>query len=133
MLLDSSIEDSDSGRDRPEAPLLFLSSRFDPVTPLSSAYAMSARHPGSSVMVQESAGHTALHSAQSNCTKLVVQKYFETGEVPMMGKICEASGKPFSNSYGMDLAEPWISINGGQGSQGLRWPTLSGIEFTNGM
>lgn len=37
--------------DAPAAPILFTSTRLDPVTPLTNAFAMSNSHPGSSVLV----------------------------------------------------------------------------------
>jgi len=67
------------------APLLFTSSRLDPVTPLRHAFAMSKLFPGSSVVIQESVGHCAV-SAPSMCTKKIIEKYFETG-------MCSASGR----------------------------------------
>lgn len=74
---------------KPAAPLLFLSSRLDPVTPVRNAFAMSARHPGSSVVIQESLGHCALASGVSRCTADIVRTYFETGQVPESGTVCE--------------------------------------------
>lgn len=73
---------------KPAAPLLFLSSRIDPVTPLANAYAMSARHPGSEVVVQESVGHCALGTVISACTTAIVKQYFEDGTVPEGGAVC---------------------------------------------
>lgn len=75
---------------KPAAPLLFVSSRIDPVTPLANAHAMAARHPGSAVVTQESVGHCALGTAVSSCTERIVRAYFETGTVPQGGAVCEA-------------------------------------------
>jgi len=80
---------------RPSAPLLFLSARLDPVTPLVNAVRASAEQPGSAVLVQESAGHCAVYSAPSRCTKRVLERYFELGEVPEAGTTCEADCKPW--------------------------------------
>ncbi|SPN96657.1 uncharacterized protein DNG_00178 [Cephalotrichum gorgonifer] len=74
---------------KPAAPLLFLSSRIDPVTPLANAFAMSARHPGSSVVTQESVGHCALGTGVSSCTEKIIRTYFEEGTVPKEGAVCE--------------------------------------------
>ncbi|KAF2757953.1 alpha/beta-hydrolase [Pseudovirgaria hyperparasitica] len=79
----------------PAAPLLFLSARLDPVTPLRNAQAMAERFPGSSVMIQESAGHSALFSSDSECTNAVLREFFGTGKVPEMNFSCEADCKPF--------------------------------------
>ena len=74
---------------RPAAPLLFLSSRIDPVTPVRNAHAMAARHPGSAVVTQESVGHCALGTAISSCTVGIVRAYFENGTVPERGAVCD--------------------------------------------
>jgi len=74
---------------KPAAPILFLTSRLDPVTPLRNAFAMSKRHPGSSVVIQESLGHCALGSGVSQCTEKIVREYFETGKLPKSGTVCE--------------------------------------------
>lgn len=66
----------------PAAPILFLSNRLDPVTPLSAAQAMAAQHPGARVVIQEAIGHCAMASAPSSCTKNVVADYFESGIIP---------------------------------------------------
>lgn len=100
-----------SGEDRDdaglEAPLLFLSSRFDPATPLANAYSMSALHPGSAVLVQDSVGHSALGSAPSECTWEVVRDYLETGKLPNSGTICHADEKPFSSVSSLRSSEWW--------------------------
>jgi len=55
---------------------------------------MSKRFPGSTVLEQNSEGHCSI-SAPSLCTAKYVRRYFETGEVPPPGTICEADMKPF--------------------------------------
>jgi hypothetical protein len=79
---------------RPAAPLLFLSARLDPVTPLSNAIEMAARHPGARVLIQESAGHAAL-SAPSACTSKVVRDYLLNGTMPANGQACDADCGPW--------------------------------------
>ncbi|KAK1973610.1 TAP-like protein-domain-containing protein [Colletotrichum cereale] len=74
---------------KPAAPLLFLSSRLDPVTPLRNALKESERHPGSAVVIQESAGHCAL-STSSRCTTRIIRYYLERGIVPKSGTVCQA-------------------------------------------
>ncbi|OAA73945.1 Peptidase S33 tripeptidyl aminopeptidase-lik [Cordyceps fumosorosea ARSEF 2679] len=86
------------GRDpkRPAAPLLFLSSRLDPVTPLRSARRMAAMHPGAALVVQESMGHCALASARSECTARVAREYMHTGKVPKAREtVCESDFDPW--------------------------------------
>jgi hypothetical protein len=75
---------------RPAAPLLFLSSRIDPATPLRNAYAMSAGHPGSAVVVQESASHCTFLGGTSKCVAEIMQDYMEYGIVPKNGTVCAA-------------------------------------------
>ncbi|OHE92579.1 hypothetical protein CORC01_12158 [Colletotrichum orchidophilum] len=79
---------------RPAAPLLFLSSRLDPVTPLRNAWRMSEGHPGSAVVIQESVGHCAL-AAGSKCTTKIIREYLEHGTVPESGTVCEADCGPW--------------------------------------
>lgn len=80
---------------RPAAPLLLLSSRYDPVAPLGMARDVSRRHPGSGLLVQETSGHSALFSGLSLCTAKTVADYFDTGVVPKEEKSCEAGVDPW--------------------------------------
>ncbi|KAK2616490.1 hypothetical protein QQS21_000532 [Conoideocrella luteorostrata] len=75
---------------KPAAPLLFLTNRLDPVTPLSAARAMAKNHPGAGVVIQESLGHCAFAAASSQCTKKIVAEYLDTGKVPDGEATCEA-------------------------------------------
>ncbi|OAA60096.1 Peptidase S33 tripeptidyl aminopeptidase-lik [Cordyceps fumosorosea ARSEF 2679] len=77
---------------RPAAPILFLSNRLDPVTPLRAARKAAAKYPGAGVLVQEALGHCVLGSPRSSdCTRDVVRKYFDEGVVPDGEKTCEAA------------------------------------------
>lgn len=68
---------------RPEYPILFLSNRLDPITPLRSARAMSKGHPESRIVIQETMGHTALDSGGvSECTMDKVRDYFASDKLP---------------------------------------------------
>lgn len=81
---------------KPAAPVLLVSSRNDPVTPLRNAYEMSKGHPGSRVIVQENAGHGSLMSP-GKCREELIRKYFQTGEVPDEHTVCEPDCKPFED------------------------------------
>ncbi|KAH0522927.1 hypothetical protein TsFJ059_006709 [Trichoderma semiorbis] len=82
----------------PAAPLLFLSPRLDPVTPLNSARAMAANHPGAAVVVQESMGHCVIGTAPSDCTKNIVADYFESGTVPSEEVTCKTQCGPWDDN-----------------------------------
>ncbi|KAI1778942.1 TAP-like protein-domain-containing protein [Hypoxylon cercidicola] len=87
-----------SGNDtsRPQAPILFLSSRYDPVTPLANAVAMAREHAGSRVLVQNNAGHGTL-TTPGRCRDDHVANYFATGQLPPEGTVCEPDCKPFQD------------------------------------
>ncbi|KHN99715.1 Peptidase S33 tripeptidyl aminopeptidase-lik [Metarhizium album ARSEF 1941] len=103
----------DGGKPRqgqPAAPLMFLTNRLDPVTPLAAARAMARNHPGARVVVQEAMGHCATFSAYSECTRGIVAEYFDTGKVPDREEVCEAECGPWDDGCGRvllksDLAE----------------------------
>ncbi|KAL1603505.1 hypothetical protein SLS60_005092 [Paraconiothyrium brasiliense] len=76
-------------------PILWISNTADPVTPLRSARAMSARFPGSEVLVQDSAGHCAL-SSPTACTLAAVKNYFQTGDLPKPDTVCIPPTSPWS-------------------------------------
>ncbi|KAK3372963.1 TAP-like protein-domain-containing protein [Lasiosphaeria ovina] len=85
-------------------PVLLLSNRHDPATPLANAFALSRRHNGSAVVVQESYGHSALLVSTSNCTAEIVRRYFSTGQLPANGTSCAADcavSIPFSACPGL--------------------------------
>ncbi|KAK5991613.1 hypothetical protein PT974_09898 [Cladobotryum mycophilum] len=79
----------------PAAPLLFLSNRLDPVTPLRSARAMAVDHPGAAVVIQEALGHCVIGTAPSKCVWKIVADYFESGTVPSKETVCEADCGPW--------------------------------------
>lgn len=82
--------------DAPAAPILFTSSRLDPVTPLENAHRMSSYHPGSTVLVQDSVGHCAAGSGWSECFNEAIRAYLDNGTLPEKGKICaDTTCKPF--------------------------------------
>ncbi|KAL6877159.1 TAP-like domain-containing protein [Trichoderma novae-zelandiae] len=83
---------------RPAAPILFLSNRLDPVTPLRAAQAMAAQHPGARVLVQDGMGHCAVASAPSKCTRKAVADYFESGLIPSDLSPCKVECSPWDES-----------------------------------
>ncbi|KAI1078421.1 TAP-like protein-domain-containing protein [Whalleya microplaca] len=87
--------EAEANQGRPEAPLLFLSSRLDPVTPLRNAYAMAASHAGAGLVVQESAGHCA-SAVPSACTRDIIRVYLASGTMPGPGTTCEADCGPWA-------------------------------------
>ncbi|KAJ2974251.1 hypothetical protein NQ176_g6155 [Zarea fungicola] len=81
---------------KPMAPLLFISSSYDPLTPLSNAVEMSQFHAGSAVLVQENYGHGTL-GTPSKCRDGYIKRYFDTGEVPPDGMVCASDCVPFKD------------------------------------
>jgi hypothetical protein len=77
------------------APVLFIGNMLDNVTPLRNAHKMSEGHEGSVVLTQDSAGHCSVFSAPSECTRKVIRKYLDTGELPQKGTICKADRVPW--------------------------------------
>lgn len=80
---------------RPAAPLLFLSNRLDPVTPLAAARAMAAQHPRAGLVVQEAMGHCTFQTAVSGCTRAALADYFHTGAVPAGEASCATECGPW--------------------------------------
>ena len=75
-------------------PLLVVSPKFDPVTPLVEARGVRARYGGAGLLVQDSYGHTSL-AAPSVCTAKLVRAYLEEGTLPTEGTVCEPDELPF--------------------------------------
>lgn len=70
---------------KPAAPILFMSNRWDPVTPLRDARITRDSFPGSGLVIQETIGHCATLSAPGPCAKRFMAEYFLTGSVPEPG------------------------------------------------
>lgn len=82
---------------KPLAPIFFMSSRLDPITPLEAARKMSKEHPGSKVMVLEGEGHCAVMTGPSKCRDNLLKEYMHTGELP----------DKWETSCEMDCGGPW--------------------------
>ncbi|KAH6884196.1 TAP-like protein-domain-containing protein [Thelonectria olida] len=81
---------------KPAAPILFVSSLIDPVTPLANAREASKAHPGSIVLVQDNVGHGA-SITPGKCREGLIKKYFATGELPGEETHCKADCRPFQD------------------------------------
>ena len=93
--------DSSLKKGIPAAPILFASSRYDPVTPLINARWAAAEHPGSTVLLQENVGHGSLYSP-GKCREDFIKKYFETGELPEEEVVCQPDCTPFQDCHRSD-------------------------------
>lgn len=87
--------------DAPQAPVLALSLRLDTAGPLRNAVAITHNHPGSSLVIQEGAGHGTL-SFPNKCVEDIVRTYFNDGTVPANGTVCDEED-PYS-SMNVDLS-----------------------------
>ncbi|KAG5949602.1 hypothetical protein E4U53_005828 [Claviceps sorghi] len=82
----------------PAAPILYLSSRLDPVTPLANARLMQSKYPASGLVVVEGVGHTATSATEYNkCLFDAVEDYMETGNVPSQTTYCPVDCGPWQN------------------------------------
>ncbi|KAI5860691.1 TAP-like protein-domain-containing protein [Durotheca rogersii] len=87
----------------PAAPLLFVTSALDPLTPQTGAWAMSEKHTGSRVLVQNSMGHGTL-GTPGTCRDGYLARYFATGEIPPEGTVCEPDCFPFQPCPATEVA-----------------------------
>ncbi|TBU61585.1 alpha/beta-hydrolase [Dichomitus squalens] len=83
-------------------PILVLSARYDPVTPLADARLVQTRFGGAGLLVQESYGHCSL-SSPSLCTARHVREYFINGTLPEEGAVCGVDELPFIGSVQGDV------------------------------
>ncbi|KAK4445327.1 TAP-like protein-domain-containing protein [Podospora aff. communis PSN243] len=75
-------------------PILFIGNRLDPSTPLCDAFAAARNFAGSVVLQQDSVGHMS-SSSPSLCTAKAIRQYFQTGQLPGPGLICQPDEYPF--------------------------------------
>ena len=68
--------------------------RKQPLILESSAHAMANRFDGSVVLGVEAEGHCTL-SSPSICTAKAIRRYFQSGEMPERGTVCDDNEKPF--------------------------------------
>ncbi|KAI1116580.1 Alpha/Beta hydrolase protein [Nemania sp. NC0429] len=95
QLPDSMVFQGQIGTKKPTSfPILFASNTIDPVTPLKSARDMSARFPGSVLLLQEAIGHTIVSQGGSNCYFGYVQAYLG-GVIPPSNITCPQQYTPF--------------------------------------
>ncbi|KAL4963747.1 uncharacterized protein BDV14DRAFT_209682 [Aspergillus stella-maris] len=78
-------------------PVLFVSSAVDPVTPRRGAYKMSSVFEDSTVLIQDSVGHSAIGSL-SSCVARNVQAYYSHGQLPPPDTVCEPDVVPFQSA-----------------------------------
>lgn len=88
---------------KPLAPLLFVSSLYDPVTPLRNAREMSKYHPGSGLLIQDNVGH-GTGGTPGKCRDEAIKRFFAKGEVPDGELYCKADCVPFQECEEADVA-----------------------------
>lgn len=109
--------------DSPAAPILFTSTRLDPVTPLENAYRMSRDHPGSSVLVLDTVGHCAAGNGWSESFNRAIRAYLDDGTVPESGTVCsDTTCKPFVKGGECQAPKSFYSADGDEhGSVQSSW------------
>ncbi|KAK4619107.1 uncharacterized protein CLAFUR5_11418 [Fulvia fulva] len=75
-------------------PLLIIGNTHDTVTPIANARKVSTLFPGSVMLQQDSEGHCS-HAMPSTCTAKHVRRYFQAGELPKLGSVCQPDYMPF--------------------------------------
>ncbi|KAF1962476.1 hypothetical protein CC80DRAFT_487925 [Byssothecium circinans] len=81
------------------APILFVSTTIDPVTPLGAARKALKLFGGSGLLIQNNAGHGSI-SAFSACSKNALERYLADSSLPEEGKVCEVDEVPFRTQQG---------------------------------
>ncbi|KAL5355148.1 Alpha/Beta hydrolase protein [Aspergillus floccosus] len=75
-------------------PILFVNGLYDPITPLSTAWEISASFTGSRLVVHEGHGHGFMNHP-SSCTIQAVREYFDDGKLPEHGTRCKPDKTAF--------------------------------------
>jgi len=83
-------------------PLLIITTKFDPVCPLTNAKAAQKQYAGSALLVQNSYGHCTT-SSPSLCTAKHIRAYFREGTLPAAGTACEVEELPFIGEVENDV------------------------------
>ena len=108
---------------KPLSPILFLTNRLDPVTPLSAARAMSANHPGSRLIIQEAMGHCSVgNPVYKPCVNGIVAEYFYSGKLPDANEtICTGACDPWATDCPTQSTESmFVSSSHDDGGSSLR-------------
>ncbi|KAJ4859407.1 TAP-like protein domain-containing protein [Trichoderma breve] len=90
----------------PAAPILFISNRLDPVTPLNAARAMASKHPGAGLIITEGLGHGTMGTSDSVCLHSYVADYFDSGVVPAGEATCIPDCGPWDidcKTFGVEI------------------------------
>ncbi|KAL3420721.1 hypothetical protein PVAG01_07166 [Phlyctema vagabunda] len=90
-------------------PVLIIGNTYDPATSIKSAYNLSSGFEGSVVLRHDGYGHCS-SGQPSICTSKVIQNYFQNGELPAPGTVCEVDVPAFSNQTYSDLL-PELGFN----------------------
>ncbi|KZW01544.1 alpha/beta-hydrolase [Exidia glandulosa HHB12029] len=80
-----------------DAPVLAISNRLDPVTPISFARTVVDRFQGMRLLIQDTVGHTASLSL-SNCVALAIHMYMANGTLPAVDTVCPPDVIPLVDS-----------------------------------
>ncbi|KAF2736287.1 alpha/beta-hydrolase [Polyplosphaeria fusca] len=75
-----------------KSPVLIVSARIDPVTPVHNARTLHGQFPSSALLIQENVGHGA-YSWFTNCMSQYVQGYLRTGALPPVNATCAIEGE----------------------------------------
>ena len=79
---------------RTDGKILFVSNVLDPVTPLGDARVVQPRFANSTLLVQNTIGHTALLNMGS-CVAKAAGAFFQAGVLPKEKTVCEPDQLPF--------------------------------------
>ncbi len=79
---------------RTAAPIMVVSTRFDPATPYEGAVATAARFPGARLLTVNGYGHTS-SAMPSACVQRSVAYYLLTQKPPRKGAYCRQDETPF--------------------------------------